>query len=79
MSDPVVRELMLAVEFMRFACEHARGRSLEDQQRLDSAIRVGINVNRKHASLIEDYQNDTYWLDVNKLARRIIGWKEEQP
>jgi hypothetical protein len=62
-----VRELMATIEYMRMACEHAQGATAEDQARLCLAMRVGIQINAKHASKLSDYQMDSFWNDVAEI------------
>jgi len=67
----VVRELMLAVEFIRSACEHTEGASVIDADRLLLGVSVGIRVNAKYKHLLADYQKDTFWNEVMKLPARL--------
>lgn len=53
------RELMLALEHLRFACEH---------NGLQIAAGVGTRVLAKYQHLLPDFQTDAYWADVNSLG-----------
>ena len=64
----VIRELMLAVEFLRAACEHSEGRLKLDRARLKRATSVGIRTNARFKHLCPDYQRPTFWQDVFDLG-----------
>lgn len=70
----VIRELMTAIEFMRAACEHASGETVDDSMRLREAMSVGIRMNARHARQLEDYQQPSFWADVRNLR----GMLEEE-
>ena len=55
---------MLALEYLRFACEHAEGKNAKERKMLSRAMSVGIRVGAKHKALLGDFQRDTYWEDV---------------
>jgi hypothetical protein len=59
-----IRPLMLAIEYMRFVCEHAEGNTANDNYMLSRAMSVGIRTNRKFEKLIEGYQTEAFWHEV---------------
>lgn len=61
---PVVRDLMLALEYLRYACEHAEGKKAADRKMLSRAMSVGTRVVAKHKDLLKDYQMESYWAGV---------------
>jgi hypothetical protein len=66
-----LRELMLALEYLRYACEHAEGRRKLDDKMLSRAMSVGIRINAKYAHLMDDHQKGTYWEEVWSLPARV--------
>ena len=70
-GSATVRELMLAVEYMRRACEHAAGRTKIDRERLGRAMSVGIRINARFAELLGDYQRESFWQDVAQLPASV--------
>ena len=64
-----VRELMVAIEFMRSTCEHTEGRDDINDQMLSRAMSVGIRMNARYSHLLEDYHKDSFWADVSGVAR----------
>ena len=63
----VVRDLMATIEFMRSTCEHAEGRTKEDNRRLSIASSVGTRINARYMHEVPDYQMDSFWEDVIKI------------
>ena len=62
-----IRELMLAVEYMRVVCEQANGRNRTEETRLSRATSVGIRTNSKFKHLCPDYQSKGFWDNVAEL------------
>lgn len=54
-----IRELMLALEHLRFACEHGG---------LSAAAGVGTRVLAKYQYWLPDFQTDAYWEEVKALG-----------
>ncbi len=67
----VVRELMVALEYLRFACEHAEGKNAKERRMLSRAMSVGIRVGAKHKDLLGDYQRETYWEEVWGIPAKV--------
>jgi hypothetical protein len=63
----VIRELMLAVEYLRVCCEHTEGRTVKDREALSKGMCLGIDINSKHKNQIPDYQMKTFWADLKAL------------
>jgi hypothetical protein len=75
-----VRDLILAVEFMRCACEQAEGKKKRDRERLSRAMSVGIRINARHKHLLDDYQKETFWEDVEMMPRAVgLAQKSTRP
>lgn len=66
-----VRNLVLAVEYMRFACEHAESVSDAEMDRLGIAMSVGIVAGEAARNLVTDYQRPTFWEAVRELPQRL--------
>ena len=73
----VIRELMLALEFTRSACEHVTGETKEDCDRLAAAMSVGIRVLGKHRALAPDFHMPTWWEAVRALPLQIDESKHD--
>lgn len=67
MTQETLRELMLALEFLRWACEHAEGKDRHEALLLQAAMSVGCRVLAKHGHLLEDFQREPYWQQVRSL------------
>jgi hypothetical protein len=63
-DESAIRQLMVAVEYMRYACEHSEGKTTTDCARLIKAMSVGIRINAKLAHMVPDYHRDSFWDDV---------------
>jgi hypothetical protein len=70
-----VREIMLALESLRFACEHAEGKKDSDRQRLQFAMSLGIRTLEKHKAMIPDFQKESYWQEVHIMTSLKGGGK----
>lgn len=68
----VIRDLLVALEFLRCACEHSDGRTKNDEKQLATAMCVGIRVGAAHAHLIADYQKPSFWRDVYALPEKVL-------
>lgn len=77
-SNPI-RELMLAVEYLRSACEHSEGKTQDDRERLAKAMSVGIRINAKYAHLLPDYQQETFWREVKALPDSFLVFSSSRP
>lgn len=67
MTQETLRELMLALEYLRRACEHAEGKDKHEFLHLQAAMSVGCRVLAKHGHLLEDFQGEPYWQEVRSL------------
>ena len=63
-----VRETMLALEGLRFACEHAEGKKEDDRKMLISAMSLGIRILNKHKHRLPDFQRESYWKEVQMMT-----------
>lgn len=52
---------MLALEYLRYACEHSEGKRKIDRERLTRAMRVGSLMTSRYSHLTHDHQRGTYW------------------
>lgn len=68
---PVIRELVLTLEYLRFACEHAEGKGAADEKMLKLAMRVGIRVLSKHSKHVPDFQQRSYWEEMREITTRL--------
>jgi len=68
----VVRELMLALEILRSACENAKGSSTSDRQRLFHGQILASRVIYRNRHHVPDWQKDSYWDDVRTLTDDIL-------
>lgn len=66
-----IRDLLLAIEYMRSICENAEGRSHVDRLGLAIAMRVGIRMGARYGAQITDYQMDSFWDDVRALPKSL--------
>lgn len=64
----VVSDLILALEFSRYVCEHAEGKTKNDRAMLTQAMSVGIQTLAKHQGFMVDFQRPEYWKRVMALA-----------
>jgi hypothetical protein len=69
-KDEVIRELMLTIEALRYACEHSCGWKAHDIERLGRAASLATRVNAKHATQLTDYQLESFWSDVKGLPKQ---------
>lgn len=67
----VVRDLMLALEYLRYACEHSEGKRKIDRDRLTRAMSVGSRITSRHAHLISDYQRGSYWEEMWEMPASV--------
>ena len=67
-ESATVRELMLALEALRFACEHAEGKNQDDSDMLTAAMSLGIRKLEKHKGLVSDFQRESYWDEVRLMT-----------
>jgi hypothetical protein len=65
--DPAVDQLIVALEGMRSAVEHAEGATDEDTQRLLDAMSVAMRVLGRVGHLCQDYQMPSFWARVRRL------------
>jgi hypothetical protein len=70
-KDEVIRELVVAVEYLRGACEHSEGATVLDTEALTLAMSVGIRVSHKYGDLVPDYQRESFWAEVRGLPDRL--------
>lgn len=70
-GEPVVRELMLALEIARVTCEHAEGKNQTEAKRLRLAMRVAIRTLSKHRSQVVDYQRESWWDAVRAFPAQV--------
>jgi predicted RNA-binding Zn-ribbon protein involved in translation (DUF1610 family) len=70
-----VRELICAVDILRFACEHAEGKRKADGDMLAKGMSFGLRILEEKKGLIGDYQMPTYNADSAALWARIMTLK----
>ena len=66
-ESAAVRELMLALEGLRFICEHVHGKEDQDDQVLRVGMSLGIKTLAKHKGLVSDFQRESYWDEVRVM------------
>jgi hypothetical protein len=71
MNDPVVRELLLTIEYLRYLCEHAEGRTQTDSERLRRGSSVGLRMGHKHRGQITGHQSAEYWKEVWEVPESV--------
>ena len=67
-----VRELMCAVDILRYTCEHAEGKRKADREMLAKGMSFGIKILREKEGPIGDYQMPSYHADFSALWARIM-------
>jgi hypothetical protein len=67
-----VRDLALALEYARVACEHAEGRRATDRDQLARAVAVATRSLAVAGGLLSDFQRPSYWRDVAMLALELV-------
>jgi hypothetical protein len=70
-TDQTIRELMLALEYCRKVCEHARGVDEKSSGMLISGMRVAMRALDKHSKQITDFQQPSYWKEVSLTPQRL--------
>jgi hypothetical protein len=66
-----IRELVVAVEFLRAVCEHAEGLMPVDRDKLRIGMRVGTRIAGKYGrGFLDNYQRESFWSEVRGLPAR---------
>lgn len=71
MNKSEIREMMLALEYMRVVCEHAMGKNARDRDMLADGMSVGIRTLHKFKDHCSDFHLRSYWDDVNRVAEAL--------
>ena len=66
-----IRKLIVTIEFMRRACEHAEGKTKKDRELLTKAMSIGIRTNEEYKNFVEDYHKPSFWKDVDAVSGRV--------